>query len=57
MEKLLLIYINETQLAGDSVSEAIICEQAKEIHSSCAIFYVLFYFLCFIYCLTMQFYV
>ena len=57
VEKLLLIYINETQLAEDSVSEATICKKAKEIHSSCAIFYVLFYFLCLIYCLTMQFYV
>ena len=32
MEKLLLIWIKEKELAGDSVSEAIICEKALQIH-------------------------
>lgn len=32
MEKLLLIWINEKQLAGDSISESIIYEKAKELH-------------------------
>ncbi|GLV33476.1 hypothetical protein CBL_20213 [Carabus blaptoides fortunei] len=32
VEKLLLIWITEKQCAGDSVSEAIICERAKMIH-------------------------
>ncbi|XP_023239129.1 tigger transposable element-derived protein 1-like [Centruroides sculpturatus] len=33
VEKLLLIWINEKQLAGDSVSEAIICEKAKNLYN------------------------
>ncbi|XP_061433688.1 uncharacterized protein LOC133359240 isoform X2 [Lethenteron reissneri] len=33
VEKLLLIWINEKQLAGNSVSEAIICEKAKMLHA------------------------
>lgn len=33
VENLLLIWINEKQLAGDSVSEAIICEKAKLLHN------------------------
>lgn len=33
MEKLLLVWINEKQLAGDIVSERIICEKAKQLHS------------------------
>jgi len=33
VENLLLIWINEKQLAGDSVSAAIICEKAKLLHS------------------------
>ena len=33
VEKLLLVWINEKQLAGDSVSEVIICEKARRIHS------------------------
>ena len=32
VEKLLLLWINEKQLAGDSVSEAIICEKARLLH-------------------------
>jgi len=32
VEKLLLVWINEKQLAGDSISEAIICEKAKRLH-------------------------
>ena len=31
METLLLVWINEKQMAGDSVSEAIICEKAKQL--------------------------
>ena len=31
METLLLLWINEKQMAGDSVSEAIICEKAKQL--------------------------
>lgn len=31
VEKLLLIFIHETQLAGDSVGEDILCEKAREI--------------------------
>jgi len=31
METLLLAWINEKQMAGDSVSEAIICEKAKQL--------------------------
>jgi len=31
METLLLVRINEKQMAGDSVSEAIICEKAKQL--------------------------
>ena len=33
VEKLLLVWINELQLAGDSVSEGIICEKARQLHS------------------------
>lgn len=33
VEKLLLIWINEKQLAGDSVSEGIIAEKALQLHS------------------------
>lgn len=33
MEKLLLMWIEEKKMAGDSVSEAIICKKAKQIHS------------------------
>jgi hypothetical protein len=33
VEKLLMVWINETQLAGDSVSEAIICEKARLLYS------------------------
>jgi len=29
VEKFLMVWINEKQLAGDSVSEAIICEKAR----------------------------
>lgn len=32
VEKLLLIWINEKLLAGDSVSEGIICEKARRLH-------------------------
>ena len=32
VEKLLLIWINEKQLASDSVSEVIICEKARHLH-------------------------
>ena len=31
METLLLVWINEKQMAVDSVSEAIICEKAKQL--------------------------
>ena len=33
VEQLLLVWINERQLQGDSVSEAIICEKARHLHS------------------------
>ena len=33
VEELLMVWINEKQLAGDSVSEAIICEKAKLLYS------------------------
>jgi hypothetical protein len=33
MEKLLMVWINKKQLAGDSVSEAIICEKARLLYS------------------------
>jgi len=33
VEKLLMFWINEKQLAGDSVSKAIICEKAKLLYS------------------------
>ncbi|XP_016070266.1 PREDICTED: tigger transposable element-derived protein 1-like [Miniopterus natalensis] len=33
VEKLLLVWINEKQLAGDSISEAMICEKAKRLHA------------------------
>ncbi|XP_023238521.1 tigger transposable element-derived protein 1-like isoform X3 [Centruroides sculpturatus] len=33
MEKLLLVWINEKQLTGDIISERIICEKAKQLHS------------------------
>ncbi|KAM6451670.1 uncharacterized protein PHA67_018236 [Liasis olivaceus] len=33
VEKLLLVWLNEKQLAGDSVSEAMICEKARKSHS------------------------
>ena len=32
-EKLLYIWINEKQLAGDSISEAIICKKAGQSHA------------------------
>jgi transposase-like protein len=32
VEKLLLIWINEKMLAGDSVSKGIICEKARRLH-------------------------
>jgi hypothetical protein len=32
VEKLLLIWINEKMLAGDSVYEGIICEKARRLH-------------------------
>nr|XP_045609707.1 uncharacterized protein LOC123765243 isoform X2 [Procambarus clarkii] len=32
VEKLLYIWINEQQLAGDSISEVIICEKAKQLY-------------------------
>lgn len=32
--KLLLIWINENQSAGDSISGAIICEKAKQLHGN-----------------------
>jgi len=31
METLLLVWINEKQMAGDSVSQAITCEKAKQL--------------------------
>jgi hypothetical protein len=31
METLQLVWINEEQMAGDSVSQAIICEKAKQL--------------------------
>nr|XP_053630498.1 WD repeat and HMG-box DNA-binding protein 1-like [Cherax quadricarinatus] len=33
VEKLLLVWLNEKQLAGDSISEAIICKRVRKIHS------------------------
>ena len=36
VEKLLLVWINKQQLAGDSVSEAIICEKARLLHEDLA---------------------
>ncbi|KAJ7316717.1 hypothetical protein JRQ81_002879 [Phrynocephalus forsythii] len=33
MEKLLLIWINEKQVAGDSISESLICEKALRLHA------------------------
>ena len=33
VEKLLLIFINEKQLAGDSVNEEVICEKARKVYS------------------------
>ncbi|XP_010623133.1 zinc finger and SCAN domain-containing protein 29 isoform X3 [Fukomys damarensis] len=33
VEKLLLVWLNEKQLAGDRVSEAMICEKARKLHS------------------------
>ena len=33
VEKLLMVWINEKHLAGDSVSEAIICEKARLLYS------------------------
>ena len=33
VEKILMIWINEKQLAGDSVAEAIICENARLLYS------------------------
>ena len=33
VEKLLLVWINELQLAWDSVSEGIICEKARQLYS------------------------
>jgi transposase-like protein len=34
VERLLLIWINEKMLAGDSVSEGIICEKARQLHKN-----------------------
>ena len=36
VEKLLLVWINEQQLAGDSVSEAIVCEKVRLLHADLA---------------------
>ena len=36
VEKLLLVWINKQQLAGDSVSEAIICKKARLLHADLA---------------------
>lgn len=33
VEKLLLVWLNEKQLAGDKVSEAMVCEKARKLHS------------------------
>ena len=33
VEKLLLIWINQKQLAGDSISRCIICEKARHLHN------------------------
>ncbi|XP_037012857.2 zinc finger MYM-type protein 5 isoform X1 [Artibeus jamaicensis] len=33
VEKVLYIWINEKELAGDSISEAIICEKARQLHA------------------------
>ena len=33
VEQLLLVWINEKQLQGDSVSEAMICEKDRHLHS------------------------
>ncbi|KAJ7338433.1 hypothetical protein JRQ81_012087, partial [Phrynocephalus forsythii] len=33
MEKLLLIWINEKQVAGDSISESLICEKVLRLHA------------------------
>jgi len=33
VEELLMVWINERHLAGDSVSEAIICEKARHLYS------------------------
>ncbi|XP_066941305.1 putative CENPB DNA-binding domain-containing protein 1 [Macrobrachium rosenbergii] len=33
IEKLLLVWVNEKQLAGDSVSEAMLCAKAKSLHT------------------------
>lgn len=32
VEKLLLVWLNEKQLTGDGVSDAIICEKARQLH-------------------------
>jgi hypothetical protein len=32
MEKLLLIWINDNTLAGNSVSEGMVCEEARRLH-------------------------
>nr|XP_053634361.1 tigger transposable element-derived protein 1-like [Cherax quadricarinatus] len=32
IERLLLVWINEKQIAGDSISQAIICEKARKLH-------------------------
>ena len=40
MEQLLLLWIKEKQLAGDSVSEAIICEKAGAIFHSLRVYQV-----------------
>ena len=37
MEKLLLLWINEKQLAGDSISETTICEEALALHRDLSI--------------------
>ncbi|CAL1526524.1 unnamed protein product [Lymnaea stagnalis] len=36
MEKLLLVWINQRQLAGDVISEAMLCEKAKMLHDDLA---------------------
>jgi hypothetical protein len=33
VERLLLVWINERQMAGDSLSESIICEKARDVNA------------------------